>query len=256
MSFLDIFGASKPVIAMLHLKAGNNGCAVTLAKKEIDIFFENGIDAALVENYFGSVADCENVLSYLYSNKRNSIYGVNILGDYRKAFELANRYGAKFVQIDSVCGHLNGAADKEYGDDLKKLRSNSDAIVLGGVRFKYQPIRSGRSLEEDLKIGMERCDAIVITGSGTGEETPEKKLMEFREIVGDFPLITGAGVTPDNINAAFKYTDGIIIGSWLKEGHNASGDVSVENINILNEKINKKNYLIFSRHNQNKSSSF
>ena len=32
---------------------------------------------------------------------------------------------------------------------------------MGGVRFKYQPVNSGRSTEEDLKICMNRCDAIL-----------------------------------------------------------------------------------------------
>ena len=52
-------------------------------------------------------------------------------------------------------------------------------MLLGGVRFKYQPVHSGRTLEEDLRIGMERCDAIVCTGEGTGIPTPLGKVEEF-----------------------------------------------------------------------------
>ena len=71
------------------------------------------------------------------------------------------------------------------------MRQKSRAAVLGGVCFKYQPVCSGRTLEEDLQLGMQRCDAIVVTGEDTGRPTPPDKLYAFREIVGDFPLVVG-----------------------------------------------------------------
>ena len=63
---------------------------------------------------------------------------------------------------------------------------------------------------------MERADAIVVTGEGTGIETSIEKILQFREIIGDFPLIVGAGVTPDNAHEQLENTDGVIVGSSLK----------------------------------------
>ena len=93
-----------------------------------------------------------------------------------------------------------------------------DIFLLGGVRFKYQPVASGRTLEEDLKIGMERCDAVVVTGAGTGISTELDKIKAFRAILGDFPLIVGAGMTAETAAEQLFYSDGAIVGSYFKEG--------------------------------------
>lgn len=225
MKFRALFGNSRPVIGMLHLKGDGAREVLRRAQEEADIYLDCGVDGLLVENYFGSSRDCEAVLDWLQANRPNAIRGVNILGDAERAFELSAKYGARFIQIDSVCGHLPPEKDAAYAARLAELRQGSDAVLLGGVRFKYQPVRSGRTLEEDLRLGAQRCDAIVVTGAGTGIPTPAGKLAEFRMILGDFPLIVGAGVTLDRVEETFAVADGAIVGSWFKREHVDSGDV-------------------------------
>ena len=53
----------------------------------------------------------------------------------------------------------------------------------------------------------------------------------------DFPLIVGAGVTADNVCEKLKYADGVIIGSWLKEGHHDYGDVSEKYVKEFMDKV-------------------
>ena len=224
-TFSEYMKSRKPVMGMLHLKGGSEKAVLDRAKREIDIYLECGVDALLVENYFGSTEDCERVLRHLHKSLPESLYGVNILGDYRTAFRLSGEYGAKFIQLDSVCGHLPPAKDAEFAEDLDELRSRGDAAVLGGVRFKYQPVLSGRSVGEDLRLGMQRCDAVVVTGEGTGIATPIGKVEEFRGVVGDFPLVVGAGVTIDSVAESVPLCDGMIVGSWFKYGHSVYEDV-------------------------------
>ncbi len=226
--FASLFPGVKPVIAMLHLKSDAKMDMMTRARQEIRAYYDHGVDAVLVENYFGSEDDCAQALAYLQQEYPDRLYGVNILGDWRRAFELAVQYGASFIQIDSVCGHLPPTQDAKYAQALDAMRQENPVAVLGGVRFKYQAVRSGRTLAEDLMLGMQRCDAIVVTGEGTGLPTPPEKLYTFRRIVGDFPLIAGAGVTVDSIAATMRDAEGAIIGSWFKEAHSASGDVVAE----------------------------
>lgn len=228
MTFQELFPHKKAVIAMLHLKGTTAADIQARAKREISIFYQNGVDAVLVENYFGSTEDCRWALKYLKENYPDRIYGVNVLGDTESAFSLADTYGAKLIQIDSVCGHLRPHREPAFVKSLEVLRSNSQALVFGGVRFKYQPIQSGRTVEEDLKIGMTRCDAVVVTGAGTGLDTPQEKIDLFRSTLGDFPLITGAGVTVQTAAQTLSRCDGVIVGSWLKEGHDEFGDVNEE----------------------------
>lgn len=165
------------------------------------------------------------------------MFGVNILGDYKKAFELAGKYDADFIQIDSVCGHLTPEQDSPYADELMTLMEDRTFQVLGGLRFKYQPIRSGRTLEKDAELARQRCDALVTTGEGTGKNCPTEKLFEFRKVLKDFPLIVGAGVTAGNVCEKLEYVDGVIIGSWLKEGHNDYGDVCEEYVKEFMDKV-------------------
>lgn len=101
-------------------------------------------------------------------------------------FELAEKYGAKFIQIDSVCGHKEPTEDVLFAKDLETYRMKSKAIGLGGVRFKYQPVLSGRTPKEDLLIGAGRCDAIVCTGSGTGISTTMDKVNDFMAEIREY----------------------------------------------------------------------
>ncbi|MBQ3137211.1 MAG: membrane biogenesis protein [Clostridia bacterium] len=229
--------SSKPIIAMLHLRGSSDEDMLSRMIKETEIYYRNGVDAVLVENYFGSIGNCEQALKYLNENMPDKLYGVNILGDYKKAFELAEKYNADFVQIDSVCGHLDPMRDSVYAKELISLMKNRKYQVLGGLRFKYQPVRSCRTLEEDAALAEMRCDAVVTTGEGTGMDCPTGKLSEFRRVLGEFPLIAGAGVTADNVCEKLQFADGVIIGSWLKEWHRDYGDVCEEYVKAFMEKV-------------------
>ena len=225
MKYRDLFENPKPVMAMVHLKGDSRESVQERAMREIDIYLRCGVDAVLVENYFGSAGDVIWTLKYLNEHLPDTIYGVNVLGDHRWAFEMAGEYGAKFIQIDSVCGHLRPKEDERYAEELALLRDQCDAVLLGGVRFKYQPVRSGRKQDEDVALGMKRCDGIVVTGEGTGMATPVGKVKDFRTVAGDFPLIIGAGVTPERLREGIDLCDGFIVGSWFKEGHRDYGEV-------------------------------
>lgn len=214
---IQVFGTEKPIIGMLHLSGYGREKVLENARREIDILYRNGVNAVLVENYFGDRVDVENALKLLQAEYSDKVYGVNMLGYPEKAFTLARKYGAKFVQMDSVCGHLEPSYEKPFLKKLEAMRGDGDIFLLGGVRFKYQPVRSGRSLEEDLKLGMERCDAIVVTGEGTGIATDLEKIKTFRKTLGDFPLIVGAGMTAETAQEQLAFSDGAIVGSYFKE---------------------------------------
>lgn len=229
--FRSVFPSAKAGFAMLHLKGEDRTDRFDRARREIDVFAASGLDAFIVENYFGDVDDVVRVLDHLRDARPDAVFGINILGHDWRAFELAGAYGAAFLQLDSVAGHLSPEEDAAFAERLAQARAAAGALVFGGVRFKYQPVRSGRLLREDLELGVTRCDAIVVTGEGTGQITPTAKTTAFREIVGeDFPLIVGAGVTPQNAAVQLADADGVIIGSALKDTLADTGDVSAENV--------------------------
>lgn len=230
-----LFNNKSPLLGMLHLKGTDAKDVLNRAKKEIDLYFDHGVDAVIVENYFGNYYHMVEVLKHLSANYKDKIYGVNCLNMDAMGFELAINYGAKFIQLDSVAGHLKERDDHSFEAFMNLYRSKTDAIVFGGVRFKYQPYLSGRSLEEDLTLAKERCDAIVVTGDHTGQETDLEKIKEFRKILGEFPMIIGAGLTPDNAKVQMQYADGAIVGSYFKENYKDEGEVDETHVKQMVE---------------------
>ena len=135
MSLLD-----KPILAMLHLNGSNPEHVHEWAKREIEQLCENDADAVLVEDYFGTPDDVEWALDYLSRNYSDRVYGVNLLSDPEKGFALAKRYGAAFLQIDSVCGHLRPGSGMRGHDRPHLYEKTCDgdfAEKLAELRVKY-----------------------------------------------------------------------------------------------------------------------
>ncbi|RGT73391.1 hypothetical protein DWX08_06870 [Ruminococcus sp. AF18-22] len=233
----ETFGTEKPIIGMLHLKGDSDKEILDTADKELKLLLENGADCVLVENYFGTVQQAEMVLKYVSETYPDICYGINLLHDDALGFELAEKYHAKFIQLDSVSGHLCPEEDEKFGRFMTEARKKSTAFVLGGVRFKYQPYRSGRRLDEDLAIGMKRCDAIVVTGDATGQETNLSKIRTFRSMIGEFPLFVGAGMTPGNVADQMEIADGAIVGSYFKDTYKDTGDICADHVKEFMDEV-------------------
>jgi len=237
--FNQLFTQKFPVLGMLHLKGETSDDVFSIAQKEISDYYEAGIDAVIVEDYFGTKADVERVLVYLNAFYSDRIYGVNVLNDFKTSYELAHRYRAKFIQVDSVAGHLPPHEDAEYDTFIQDIRTKYEdsIVILGGVRFKHQAYLSNRSLEDDLVIGCRRCHAIVVTGDGTGLQTPDQKIQDFRTIIGDFPLIVGAGVTLETLKDKIDVTDGAIVGSYFKDTYKDDGNLAITHIQAFLKRV-------------------
>lgn len=229
-NILSCFNVKKPIIGVIHTKGTSDEDVLQRAKTEIELYVDNGVDGVLVETYFGTYYQVQKVLEYLKNEKQEIPYGVNCLNVDAMGFELANQYGCSFLQIDSVVGHVKPRDEDSLDAFFKLYRAKCDAFLLGGVRFKYQPVLSNNSVDEDLKIAMGRCDAVCVTEDATGQETSLSKIVEFRNSLGEFPLFVCAGVTPDNVEEQLKYADGAVVGSYFKDNYTDNGDVCAEHI--------------------------
>lgn len=163
--YKQVFGRV-PVLGMIHL-AGEY--PVRRAMEEIKIFEEEGVDGAIVENYHGSFEDVVETLKETQKRKTKVIIGVNVLpNEFDQALPLAQRYGADFVQLDQVAGtYTSGELDFLNYEIVKN--QHPEIIVLGGVWPKYYQPVGGSDLVRDLRTGMQRAEAIVVTGTGTGK---------------------------------------------------------------------------------------
>ncbi|MGM0582984.1 MAG: BtpA/SgcQ family protein [Bacteroidota bacterium] len=238
-SYDKVFGKI-PILGMIHL-AGQN--PVRRALEELALFEEEGIDGAIIENYHGSVEDVIGTLEE--THRRKLAIGINILpNEFYIALPLAKEYGADFVQLDHVAGiYRSGQLNYE---NYRKLKQ-PETIVLGGVWPKYYEPIKGSDLERDLKEGMERAEAIVVTGAGTGQETPLDKIRKYREIIGDHPLVVGAGLTPDNAYEQLCISNGAIVGTSLKIDDNTYNPMDRQKIRDFMSVVKEaRNYQVLS----------
>lgn len=224
-SFLSLFAQPKPILAMLHLKGDTVAETDERMKREIDAYMNGGVDAIIVENYFGTYSAMCRALDYIREQKLDVVLGINCLNVDWVGVDLAARYNADFAQFDSVVGHVKPRDEESVAEFFRLARERFSGKILGGVRFKYQPMLSENDLATDLGIAKTRCDAVCVTQDATGQETSLTKIAEFRDGLGEFPLIVGAGVTPENMREAFKLADGAIVGSYFKDTYKDTGDV-------------------------------
>lgn len=236
-SFADIFRTAKPIIGVIHLKGDGDGDVRARAEREIGLYLDGGLDAIIVEDYFGTYPQLEWCLNYLSRSDFGLPYGVNCLNFDSLCFGLAERYGCDFLQLDSVVGHVKPRDEKSLDAFFEIERPKCGALVMGGVRFKYQPVLSANTLDQDLFIAKTRCDAVCVTGDGTGIEAPVEKIGHFKSVLGDFPLVICSGVNDVNCMEQLRIADAAVVGSFFKSTGKDTGEVDANRISLLMSRV-------------------
>lgn len=232
-----IFPVVKPIIAMIHVFEGEPQRQIDQALEDL-LRLQLYVDGVLVENYDWGYADSNlattKVMGALTAVAREVVrratipVGINILpNDYEKAFRIAHEVGARFIQIDHVTGeYLVENLDGEYvpcrpvnREDLFAHRARYPQIaVLGGIHPKYyRPIDPKASIVDAARRGRDFADAVVVTGSKTGEQASISDLSEVKHAIAPHLVFVGSGLTPENVNEQLAIVDGAIVGSVFKK---------------------------------------
>ena len=236
-AFSEVFKETKPIIGVIHLKGTDEADIRERAKREIELYLSGGLDGIIVEDYFGTYPNLVWALGYLQEQKIGIPYGVNCLNFDSLCFKLARDFSCDFLQLDSVVGHVKPRDEATLDAFFALERPTCDALVLGGVRFKYQPVLSEHTVEEDIETAKGRCDAICVTGDGTGMEAPIDKIRRFKLSCGDTPLVICSGVNVDNCAEQLAVADGAVVGSFFKDTGKDTGDVSAGKIELLMQQM-------------------
>ena len=83
------------------------------------------------------------------------------------------------------------------------------------------------------------ADGLIVTGPATGCPTALSDLNEVRAAVPHMPLLVGSGVTPEQIPALAHACDGLIVGTWIKEGGDWRNPVSRDRVSTLREALDR-----------------
>lgn len=243
---------SKPVIGMLHLLPLPGAPNARLDLDEVlqrclvdaEALVEGGCHGLMVENFGdtpffpgrvpASVVACLTRAAVAIKQRFKTVpLGVNVLrNDGMSAIAIALASGAEFVRINV----LTGARVTDQGliqgiaHDLMRERTILGAQhlrVFADVDVKHSAPLSSRMLADEVKDTVLRglADAVIVSGSGTGEAVPEDKLSAVKKAAQGVPVFVGSGVNESNMPKLAKHADGFIVGTTFKAGGVATREV-------------------------------
>ncbi|MGC8599847.1 MAG: BtpA/SgcQ family protein [Nitrososphaeria archaeon] len=245
------------IIGMIHLKPllGSPGYSglnsvVDLAIRDLKNLQEGGVDGVMIENFWDvpyfkdpssnpeTVASFARVICEI-KKKASVPVGVNMLRNgCNGALSLAEAFELEFIRVNV----LNEAYITDQGiiegcaPYLMRLRTylRSKVAVLADVHVKHSYPMLQRPAEESAIDAEERgmADAIIITGSRTGNPPSPEEVKNVREKV-KVPVLVGSGLTPDNAKELLKYADGAIVGTYFKEKGKVENPVDPERVKKL-----------------------
>jgi membrane complex biogenesis BtpA family protein len=166
--------------------------------------------------------------------------GVNVLrNDGCAALSIAQVCGARFVRCNVFVGAvvtdqgvIEGAARELL--DLR-TRLGADVQIWADVGVKHAVALGDYPVAQQAKDARERglADALIVTGSATGEATPYERIVEVADAVPGCPVLIGSGIDAANAAELLKVAAGAIVGSSVKDGGIVSRAVSIESVRSL-----------------------
>jgi len=239
----SLFDGPKYVIGMVHLLALPGSPRWDARMREVleravadaKALEGGGIDGLMVEN-FGDVPFCKgrveahtvSAMTLAVAAIRDTVripVGVNVLrNDSRSALAIAAVIGASFIRVNVHVGAMvtdQGIVEGNAQDTMRYRRElGADVKVLADVMVKHAGPLGGQTIEQVARDTAYRglADALIVTGSGTGEPTDLEDVARTREVVPDVPVLVGSGVYEGNVAEVLSLADGVIVGTSLKQG--------------------------------------
>ena len=242
-TFSDVFGAGKPVIAMVHLAAlpgtplydedrGVEGI-IADARADLGALQSAGFDAVMFGNendrpYELQVDTASTAtMAYVIGRLRDELsvpFGVNVLWDPRATLALAVATGARFVREIFTGTYASDmgiwAPDAGAAARYARLIGASDVVKLYNVSAEFAHSLDGRSLPDRARSAVVSSvpDAVLVSGSITGEPAAMSDLEAVKKALPATPVLANTGVKHDTVADVLAVADGVIVGSALKIG--------------------------------------
>jgi membrane complex biogenesis BtpA family protein len=240
--FERLFGTKKALIGVIHLPPlpgypASPGIESVVAKalRDLEALEAGPVDGVLVENEEDrphrveagreTIAAMTRVARELLQAARKTKIGVEILlNDPEASLAAAAMSGASFIRTDYFVDPMERP---EYGgpmrfdpEGLLRYRRSLGAehvLVIADLQVKYARMLVERSLEESARLArVAGADALVVTGTRTGEPPSLEEIENARRGAGEIPLLVGSGLSPGNAAALLRVADGAIVGTSLK----------------------------------------
>jgi membrane complex biogenesis BtpA family protein len=237
-----MFSSRKPVVAMVHVGAlpGTPAGGAPLreleaqAVAECAVYREAGVHGVALENMHDvpylrggvgpEITAAMTVLAQAVREASGLPCGIQILaGANLEALAVAHAAGLDFVRVEGFAyAHVadEGIIESSAAALLRFRRHiGAERVqVWADVKKKH----ASHALTADVGIGetaaaaeFMRADAVIVTGSATGEHPTEGDVAEVRGRCR-LPLYLGSGITADNLERYWAGADGFVVGSAFK----------------------------------------
>lgn len=255
---LDLF-PKKAVIGMVHLLPLPGNAAYRDNKEEIienaikdaHALLEGGVDAIALENFSDWPQYSTEIPLEAYSLMLRIAtqikefctvsFGVNIeMNAFVQEWAMAYAVDADFIRLEAFVDNRAGSFGyieacstplaKLMRDFPAKTKLFTDVHTAETYGVPEVPINelAGNAINHD-------SDAIIVTENDQCKRITVEDVKSMREAVGDFPIIVGSGVKPDNVLAYFEYADAVIVGRGFKTGESIDLSKVKEFMQIVRE---------------------
>ena len=238
MTFQDVFGDARPVIAMVHLPAlpgtplygGAMEAVVESARADLRALQDAGVDAVMFGNEndrpYELTVDAASTaaMAFAIGRLRDEItvpFGVNVLWDPMATMALAAATGANFVReiMTGTYASDMGLWSPDAGAALRyRDRLGSNAAVLMNVSAEFAHSLDARPLADRARSAVFSSipDAVLVSGAITGEAARMEDLEAVKRALPTTPVLANTGVRHDTVADVLAVADGCIVGSSLK----------------------------------------
>ncbi len=249
------------VIGMVHLLPlpgvpGYRGmqALVDAARADAEALLNGGVDALLIENMhdFPCLRERDMGPEIAGAMTRAAVevrgeagkdvpIGVQVLfAANRTAFAVAAAAGLDFVRAEGWSyGHLSdkGWVEASAGSVVRyrKQIEAEEVLVLADVKKKHASHAATSDLgiaEIAENLAYQKADAVVVTGSTTGEPPSQADLEAVRD-ASKTPIVIGSGLTAANVARYVGHCEAMIVGSWLKEDGDWRRPVDIERVRLF-----------------------
>ncbi len=259
--------AKRPlVIGMLHLPAlpgspryaGDLKALVESVLADARTLQAGGIEFAMLENFGDSpffpgalpastIAHMTAVAQQVRDQTGLSL-GINALrNDGCSALSIAHAVGAEFIRVNVLCGArvTDQGIIQGMAHDLLRLRRALDAdhiAILADVDVKHSAPLGVRPIEDEVHDLVERggADAVIVSGSATGQPVDRDHLHRVRSAAGTAPVLIGSGATAGNVAELLQTASGVIVGTSLKRGGRVEEPIELHRVQELMSRIRDK----------------
>jgi membrane complex biogenesis BtpA family protein len=226
------------------------------ARTDAEALVRGGVDALIVEN-FGSAPFVKGTgheripahqavaLAHVAQACKplGVPVGVNCLrNDGITALGIAAACNLDFVRINVHTGAYVTDQGLIEGEAHATLRHR---MLLGATRVEIwadvlvkhaaplAPIEPETATRDCVERGM--ADAVVVTGSGTGQPVDPKLLERVRSACAGRPVVIGSGLSPANANELLPLAERAIVGTWIKRDGEVRNPVDPDRVKVLVE---------------------